>query len=126
MSRAVSAALDLAPHGISAWSRIGAHPGPEFCLELPAPHADAPIAWGSEESDALVLEALAIMHLPVIDTLMIGLPADWTHADGEFLKRKYTGRHVVRNSECRSQTLSVTIRHVLLAHEPAQAFLPGP
>lgn len=114
MSNAVTVTLALADGCLTARSRLAAHDGPEALLSAPGVAQGSAAWWDSSESHELVLEALALLHLPRIDTLVFAF-ADDHSAAGERLQRRYIGTHVVRNTECRSQTLSVCVQAVALA-----------
>lgn len=110
MSHPVIVTLAVVDGCLAARSRLGAHDGPEVFLAAPST-PDAPW-WECDEAHELVLEALALLHLPRIDTLVFASDRSGAEAH-ERLRCRYAGTHVVRNTECRSQTLAVAVRQVL-------------
>jgi hypothetical protein len=119
VSQAVIVGVEVGPERLDVYSRLGASEGPALAFEAP-PDAASPQFWRSAEFDTLLLELLALMHLPRIDTLVVALPGASTEQAGELLPRRCEGEHVVRNTECRSQTLTVTVRRVLVVQRAVQ------
>ena len=112
MSREVVVTLEFGRDSIAAHSRIGPQAGPEFAWEAPAAAADGTSFCATPEGHALVLEVLALMHFPNVATLRLALPAGEAEAHRARLEQAYTGSHDLRNTECRSQRLAVTVRRV--------------
>lgn len=123
MSRGVLVAFDFGPEYITAQSRIGALAGPELCWEAPAALDRGLSFCATEEGQALVLEGLALMHYPRVETLVLALPAGEVEAHRAALEKTYTGSHDVRNTECRSQRLAVHVQRVAVLPRPVEAFL---
>lgn len=114
MTRTVVVTLALSHDQLNVSSRVGAHGGPDFCFAVPSPHF-----WDGEEGRAFILETFALLHFPIIDSLAFEVPAAHVEEWRERLVQNYTGKHVVRDTECRSQQLTVTVRHVQVAAGPA-------
>lgn len=116
MTRAITVTLALGHEHLDVSSQIGANEGPDFCFAVPSPHF-----WHGDDGHAFILETFALLHFPSIDTLVFQVPAEhvdeWRHRSPQ-----YAGRHVVRDTECRSQRLTVTVRRVLV--EPAAGGRP--
>jgi hypothetical protein len=126
MAREVLVTFDFGLESITARSRIGPLAGPELCWEAPAPAAGGPLFWATEDCHALVLEALAVMHFPNVDRLVLALPASEVEAHRARLEQAFTGNHDLRNTECRSQRLAVHVRRVSVVPQPLGEFLPSP
>ena len=109
MTQTVTVTLALRDEQLNVFSRIGSSAGPEYCFALAAQQL-----FEGDAGHAAVLEILALLHFPVIDHLVFELPAEHVEAQRKRLQLHYAGRHVVRNTECRSQMLTVTIRRVLV------------
>jgi hypothetical protein len=118
MSHAVVVTLDLGPERVDAISRIGEREGPQSSFAL---DAASPDFWPGDAGHEVVLEIFALLHFPVIDTLVLRLGAESTDDRDTALQQKYAGRHIVRDTECRSQQLAVTVRRVLVERAPAAA-----
>jgi hypothetical protein len=118
VSEAVIVGVELGPERLDVFSRLGANDGPALAFESPA-EAASPRFWRTGEFDSLLLELLALLHLPRIDTLVIALPPESAAEAGATLPGRCQGEHVVRNTECRSQTLTVTVRRVLVVADSA-------
>lgn len=121
MSREVVVALEFGRETISACSRIG----PQLARELSWEAPDAASFAATEDGEAFVSEVLALMHLPNVDRLVIGLPAAAVEAQRAALVEKFTGLHDLRNTECRSQRLAVNVRRVEVVAAPSGALRPG-
>jgi hypothetical protein len=124
VSESVIVGVEVGAQRVDAFSRLGANEGPVLAFEAPPPAA-APQFWRSEDFDALLLELLALLHLPRIDALVIALPAGQADGAARVLPSRYAGEHVVRNTECRSQTLAVTVRRVLVVERSAEQAVAG-
>jgi hypothetical protein len=111
MSHSVSVTLDLGHERVDAISRIGEREGPEFSFAL---DAASPDFWPGDGGHEVVLEIFALLHFPVIDTLVLRLPAERADRHAAALQQKYAGPHVVRDTECRSQQLTVSVRRVVV------------
>ena len=118
MSREVLIAIDFGREYINAQSRIGSNLGEELCWEAPAPVPGGPSFCATDECRALILEVLALMHFPNVDTLVLVLPASEVDAHRARLEQTYTAIHDVRNTECRSQRLRVHVRRVAVVPQP--------
>jgi hypothetical protein len=112
MSREVLVAFDFGRDAVTVQSRIGPHAGPELAWEAPEALADGPAFCTTEDGRALILEALAIVHFPKVDTLVLALPAAQAETHRAELQQAWQGAHDVRNTECRSQRLTVNVRNV--------------
>lgn len=126
MSRAVLVAFDFGRDYITAQWRIGSSAGSDLCWEAPAPIAGGPSFCATDECRALILEGLAIIHFPNVDTLVLAVPASEVETHRRHLEQTYTGTHEVRNTECRSQRLTVQVRRVVVVPQPLDAFLAAP
>ena len=112
MSREVTVAIDFGGETTSAKWGIGSEDREELCWEAPVRQPGAPAVWETDDGHALILEVLALAHFPNVDTLVLALPASDVEVHCPHLQRTYTGVHEVRNTECRSQRLTVRIRRV--------------
>lgn len=112
MSRDVSVTIAFGNETISAKWGIGSEDGEELCWETPVRQPGAPAFWETDDGHALILEVLALMHFPNVDTLVLALAASDVEAHRSRLERTYTGVHEVRNTECHSQRLVVRVRMV--------------
>lgn len=119
MSEAVIVGVELGPERLDVCSRLGAREGPALAFDAPG-EAASPDYWHSDAFNAVLQELLALLHLPRIDTLVIALAPASAAAAADVLPGRLTGEHVVRNTECRSQTLAVTVHRVIVASGSAE------
>jgi hypothetical protein len=112
MSSDVRIAIDFGPDTISAQWRIGSRDGEAFCWEAPVPVPGGLPFHATDDGHALILEVLALVHFPNVDTLVLALPAPEVETHRARLQQACTGVHDVRNTECRSQRLAVRVRRV--------------
>lgn len=120
MTREVVVAIEFGAECITAKWAIGPQQGAESCWEAPLRKPDSPAFWDTEDGHAFILEVLAVAHFANVDVLMLSLPARDCDAHRSRLEQAYTGLHEVRNTECRSQRLSVRVRRVAVVPQPLQ------
>jgi hypothetical protein len=120
MDREVVVAIDFGVECITAKWRIGPQQGAESGWEAPVRMPGGRAFWETEDGHAFILEVLAVTHFPNVDVLMLTLPDRDCDAHRSRLEQAYTGLHEVRNTECRSQRLTVQVRRVAVVPQPLQ------
>jgi hypothetical protein len=122
VSREVTVTIVFGRETITAQWAIGSQPGAELAWEAPEQAPGAPAFWETDDGHAFILEVLALTHFPNVDALVLALPAGDVDAHRPRLEQTCRGMHDVRNTECRSQRLSVHVRRVdVVPHPPASA-----
>ena len=112
MSRNIVVTLEFGREAIAARSRIGDRDGLALAWEAPQRAEDDPAFCATAECEAFILDALAVMHHANVDLLVLALPPGEVEAHAGRLGQACTGRHAVRDTECRSQRLAIHVRRV--------------
>ena len=118
MSRETVVAINFCGACITARWAVGEQHAGELRWDAPVRDPREPAFWQTEDGHALILETLAVSHLPNVDKLVLTLPAGDVDAHRPRLEQLYTGLHDVRNTECRSQRLRVRVRRVCVVPQP--------
>jgi hypothetical protein len=121
VSREVSVTIVFGRETITAQWAIGSQPGAALAWEAPVQAPGAPAFWETDDGHAFILEVLALTHFPNVDALVLALPAGDVGAHRPRLEQTYRGIHDVRNTECRSQRLTVHVRRVTVVAQPQAA-----
>ena len=129
MSRETVVTIDFGEQRITASWAIGEQHAGGMHWDAPPRAPGQPALWASEDGHALILETLAVAHLPNVDRLVLALPSGDADTHRPRLEQRYMGLQEVRNTECRSQRLRVRVRRVCVVPHPlipsASANAPG-
>ena len=123
VSREVTVTIVFGRETVTAQWTIGSQPGTELAWEAPGQAPGAPAFWETDDGHVFILEVLALTHFPNVDALVLALPPAEADAHRARLEQTYRGTHDVRNTECRSQRLSVHVRRVTVVPQPHAARL---
>lgn len=118
MSRETVVTINFCGECITARWAVGEQDAGGMHWDAPPREPGQPAFWQTAEGHALILETLAVAHLPNVDKLVLTLPAGDVDAHHARLEQLYTGLQDVRNTECRSQRLRVRVRRVCVVSQP--------
>lgn len=118
VSSEVTVTIVFGRETITAQWAIGSQPDTELAWEAPVQAPEAPAFWETDDGHAFILDVLALTHFPNVDALVLALPAGDAEAHRPRLEQTYRGTNDVRNTECRSQRLSVHVRRVTVVAQP--------